>query len=270
MDVRIETNRRNWNDRTPIHVASEFYDVESFKSGRITLPDLEVEEVGDVDGLSLLHLQCHFGMDTISWARIGAKATGVDISDHAIEAARELNHELGMDVRFIRSNVYDVPSILDQQFDIVYTAVGVLCWLPDLTAWASVIARQLKPGGTFYLLDSHPASHVFEEVEISADSSDLKPLNSYFPDGMGIRYPGGGHTYTGPQRIQTPNYEWQHSMSEILNAIIAAGLKVEFLHEYPFAFFKAFPQMQQRADGWWYLDNYDGNIPLIFSLKATK
>ena len=270
MDERIETNRRNWNERTPIHVDSEFYDVEGFKAGRITLTEIEIDEVGPVRGKSLLHLQCHFGMDTMSWARLGANATGVDISDVAIEVARDLNDELRLGVRFIRANIYDLPSILDEQFDVVYTAIGVLCWLPDLPAWAEIVARYLKPGGTFYILDGHPSSQTFEPVPTSHGEFELKPLNSYFSNEEGIRFPGGGYTYTGSQRIQTPNHEWQHSMSDIVNAIIAAGLKIQFLHEFPFAFFRLFPQMQRGDDGWWHLDKYNGNIPLVFSLKAMK
>ena len=138
MDDRIEINRRNWNERTPIHAASAFYNVEGFRSGKVTLTATEMAELGDVKGKSLLHLQCHFGMDTMSWARLGAIATGVDISDTAIDLARELNEELGLNVRFIRSNIYDLPEVLDEQFDIVYTAVGVLCWLPDMKRWAEL------------------------------------------------------------------------------------------------------------------------------------
>ena len=270
MEERIETNRRNWNERTPIHVASEFYDVDGFKEGRITLSDIEIDEVGPIGSKSLLHLQCHFGMDTMSWSRLGARATGVDISDRAIEVARELNHELGLNVRFIRANIYDLPSIIDEQFDIVYTAVGVLCWLPDLSAWSQVVARCLKPGGTFYVLDDHPAARIFESVPTYGDVFDLKPLNSYFPDETGMQFPGGGHTYTGSQTIEAPSHEWQHSMSEIVNSVIGAGLKIKFIHEYPYTFFRAFPQMRRGDDGWWHLQKYGGNIPLIFSLKATK
>ena len=140
MEDKFETIRQNWNERTPIHAASSFYNVDGFKSGDITLTKTEIEEMGSVVGKSLLHLQCHFGMDTMSWSRLGANATGVDISDAAIELARELNDELGLDTRFIRSNIYELPEVLDEQFDIVYTAIGALCWLPDMTGWAKIVA----------------------------------------------------------------------------------------------------------------------------------
>ena len=269
MNDKMEIIRQNWDERTPIHADSDFYDVDGFKSGRITLTKTEIEELGSVAGKSLLHLQCHFGMDTMSWSRLGATATGVDISDTAIDLARELNDELGLDVRFIRSNVYDLPAVLDEQFDIVYTAIGALCWLPDMTGWAEVVARYLKPGGTFYILDGHPVSRIFEPVELPNGGHDLKPCHSYFPDPEGISYEGGAHTYTGSEILDTPSHEWQHSMSEIVNAIIEAGLKIEFLNEFAVSEYRAFPPMSRHEDGW-RLDEHHGSVPFLFSIKATK
>ena len=269
MDNKFEIIRQNWNERTPIHVDSDYYDVDGFKSGKITLTKTEIAEMGSVAGKSLLHLQCHFGMDTMSWSRLGATATGVDISDTAIELARELNDELALETRFIRSNVYDLPEALDEQFDIVYTAIGALCWLPDMTGWAQIVARYLKPGGTFYILDGHPVSHIFEPVEQPNGGNELKPLNSYFPDPEGIAYEGGGYSYTGSEVLKTPSHEWQHSMSEIVNAIIDAGLKIEFLNEFAVSEYRAFPPMSLHDDGW-RLDERHGSIPFLFSIKATK
>ncbi len=269
MDDKFEIIRQNWNERTPIHAASDFYNVTGFKSGDITLTKTEIEEMGSVVGKSLLHLQCHFGMDTMSWARLGANATGVDISDAAIALARELNEELGLNARFIRSNIYDLPDVLDEQFDIVYTAIGALCWLPDMEGWAKIVARYMKPGGTFYILDGHPFSQTLETVEMPDGSLGLTPLHSYFPDPEGITYPGGDHTYTGPEVIETPSHEWQHSMSEIVNAIIDAGLQIQFLNEFPTSGYRAFPPMSLHEDGW-RLDEHHGSIPFLFSIKATK
>ncbi len=270
MDERIEINRRNWNERTPIHASSEMYNVEGFKAGRITLTDIEIDEIGPVAGKSLLHLQCHFGMDTMSWARLGAEATGVDLSDASVDLANELNAELGLGARFIRSNIYDLPEMLDEEFDIVYTALGALCWLPDLTRWAQVIARFLKPGGIFYMLDEHPAGRIFESVQSTDGGHDLALRYPYFPDPKGLLEEGERNTYAGSGSISTPVYEWQHSMSEIVNALIGADLKLEFIHEFPFSFFQAQPQMRRSSGGWWRLDKYDGNIPLMLSIQATK
>ena len=270
MDERIEINRRNWNERTPIHAASGVYNVEGFKAGRITLTDIEIDEIGTVAGKSLLHLQCHFGMDTMSWARLGAEATGVDLSDASIDLANGLNNELGLGARFIRSNVYDLPEVLDEEFDVVYTALGALCWLPDLTHWAQVIARFLKPGGIFYMLDEHPAGRIFNSVTSVDGTEDLELRYAYFPDPKGLLEEGERNTYAGSGSITTPVYEWQHSISEIVNALIGAGLKLEFMHEFPFSFFQAQPQMCRSTDGWWRLGKYDGNIPFMLSIRAAK
>ena len=269
MDERIEINRRNWNERTPIHASSAMYNVEGFKAGRITVNDIEIEEIGAVEGKSLLHLQCHFGLNTMSWARLGADATGVDLSDASIDLANQLNEELALGARFIRSNVYDLPDVLDDEFDIVYTSLGALCWLPDLTRWGHVIARFLKPGGTFYVRDEHPAGRIFDAVTRADGTDDLELRHAYFPDPKGLLDEGERNTYTGSGTIATPVYEWQHSMSEIVNALIGAGLKIQFMREFPFSFFQALPQMERR-EGWWRLRNYDGNIPFMLSIKATK
>ena len=270
MDERIEINRRNWNERTPIHASSETYDLAGFKAGKITLTDIEIEEMGPVEGKSLLHLQCHFGLDTMSWARLGANVTGVDLSDASIELAKKLNDELGLGARFIRSNVYDLPEVLDDQFDVVYTAIGALCWLPELAPWGYIIARYLKPGGTFYMLDEHPAGRVFAPTNDRCDEYELVPNFSYFSDPDGILDEGERRTYAGSGTINTPVYEWQHSLSEIVNSLIGAGLSIEFMHEYPYSFFKALPNMSQDPNGWWRLDELNGNVPFMLSIRATR
>ncbi|UCB52608.1 MAG: class I SAM-dependent methyltransferase, partial [Candidatus Zixiibacteriota bacterium] len=150
MDKFMKQNLKHWNEVTPIHRKSEFYGVEGFKAGRCTLMPLEREELGDVSGKTLLHLQCHFGLDTLSWARLGARVTGVDFSEKAIDLAKSLSKELGIDADFVHSNIYHLPDVLKGEFDIAYTSHGVLCWLPDLAEWGRIIARFLKPGGTFY------------------------------------------------------------------------------------------------------------------------
>ena len=270
MDHRTEANRKNWNERTPVHAASEFYDVAGFRNGRITLNDIERTEVGSVEDKSLLHLQCHFGMDTMSWARLGAQATGVDISDTAIDLAKALNDELQLNTRFICSNIYDLPDVLDEEFDIVYTAMGVLCWLPDLSGWANVIARFLKPNGIFYILDGHPFSHVFESEQSQSGVQELRVQYPYFKKSEGEFYEGGQHTYAGSDIIETGCYEWQHSVGEILNAILDAGLRIQFFHEFALSGYKAFPCMQKDEDGWWRLTTHNDSVPQLFSLKATK
>ena len=264
MDERLEVNRKSWNERTPVHAASDFYDVEGFKSGRITLTEIERREVGDVSGKSLLHLQCHFGLDTMSWARLGAKATGVDFSDVAIERARSLNDELGLDARFICSNVYDLTEVLDEEFDIVFTSYGVLNWLPDISRWAEVVSNHLKPAGVFYIAEFHPFAAVFE----ASEAGDMVPAYRYFHHELFLE--GGEPSYAGKEIIDTPTYEWQHSLGDIVCALIAAGLRIEFMHEFPFTCYQAYPVMERDDAGWWRLPKHNESFPQMFSIKATK
>ena len=264
MDKRIETNRINWNEKTSVHAASAFYDVAGFKAGQITLKAIEREEVGSVSGKSLLHLQCHFGLDTMSWARLGAQATGVDFSDAAIDLARALDAEVGTDARFIRSAVYDLTNVLDEEFDIVFTSYGVLCWLPELDGWAEVVFRYLKSGGTFYIVEFHP---VLQTLEPSA-SGDAQPFYSYFHEEL--FFAGDEPSYAGSDNIASPNYEWQHSLGEIVTALADAGLRIEFLHEFPFCHFQALPTMIQGKDGWWRFPENNDSFPQMFSIRAIK
>ena len=268
-DHRIEINRRHWNECTPVHAASDFYDVASFRNGRITLSDLERKGVGDVRGKSLLHLQCHFGLDTLSWTRLGARATGVDLSDEAITTARRLADELGLGARFIRANVLDLPEVLDEQFDVVYTAMGVLVWLPDLSRWAQVVAHHLKSGGLFYLLDVHPLSEVFDETTQVHAPEDLRVAYGYFPDVTGTLNPGNAPSYVGDDVIESPAWEWQHSLAEILGALLDAGLRITSFDEHPVTMFRQFPGMVRGDDGLWRLPFGDDVVPLIFTLTAT-
>ncbi len=264
MDEQIQVNRKNWDERTPVHAASRFYDLKGFKAGRITLNDIERREVGPVSGKSLLHLQCHFGMDTMSWARMGANATGVDFSEAAIELARSLNDELGLAVRFICANVYNLPETLREQFDVVFTSYGALCWLPDLDDWARVIDNHLKPGGVFYIVDYHPFMGTLEPSE----SGCLQPAKPYFHNRL--FFDDDEPSYAGAEPIRSPCYEWQHSLGEIVTALTASGLHVEFLHEFPFCNYKAMPNMQRGQDGLWRFGKRNDSIPQMFSIRAAK
>lgn len=265
MDEYLKANRDLWDELTPIHARSEFYDVEGFRSGRCALSSIELEEVGDVSAKSLLHLQCHFGMGTLSWARLGAKAVGVDFSDKAIALARLLSEETGIRANFVCSDIYDLPNVLNEKFDIVFTSAGVLCWLPDLNRWAEIISHFLKSGGMFYIFDSHPFSCIFND---SAGVSELEITESYF-SGPEPRHWESEGDYADPHaEVTHGSYEWTHSLGSILNALIGAGLRIEFLHEFPVLFFCSCPFMEQDKDGWWRLEG--DKVPLTFSVKASK
>ena len=267
MDQFMKQNLKHWNEVTPIHEKSEFYDVEGFKAGKCTLMPLEREELGDVSGKTLLHLQCHFGLDTMSWARLGAKVTGVDFSEKSIELARSLSKELGIDAGFLSCNIYDLPDMLKGGFDIVYTSYGVLCWLPDLTGWARIIGHFLKTGGTFYIREAHPVNNVFESER---DTTELKVSYSYFHTPQPTKWEGEGTYADKDARVINPTFEWTHPLGDIINALISAGLRIEFLHEFPYMGEDHYPFMKKGKDGWWRVKGNKETIPLMFSIKATK
>lgn len=265
MDSYSEKNLELWNEITPIHARSAFYDVPGFKAGRNTLKSIELGEVGDVKGKSLLHLQCHFGMDTLSWARLGASVTGVDFSDKAIEQANTLSQELGVPARFICCNIYDLPRLLEGQFDIVYTSYGVLCWLPDLSKWGAIISHFLRPGGFFYVVEGHPVLSVFDN---SNTATRLEVTQSYFHNSEPIRWEPEGDYAERDAEVTHFSYEWTHSLGDIVNALIDAGLRIEFLHEFPMSSYYWSPFTKQDKNGWWRTDQ--GRIPMTFSVKAIK
>ncbi len=269
MDRFMEANRDLWDELTPIHARSAFYDVEAFKAGQSRLLSIEREAVGDVRGKSLLHLQCHFGLDTLSWARLGARATGVDFSAPAIRLARSLNEELGLGATFVHSNVYDLPDALTGQFDLVYTSYGVLVWLPDLTRWAAVVAHFLEPGGAFYIVEGHPFMYVFD-MERAAEPQGLRVDQSYFGGAEPRRWEAEGSYADREAPVAHPSYEWSHGLGEIVSAIAGAGLVVDYPHEFPVCSWQAFPFMERGDDGWWRLPAGHPEIPLTFSLKAHR
>jgi SAM-dependent methyltransferase len=268
MDAHRETNRRRWDELTPLHAASAFYDVAGFKAGGSSLKSIEVEEVGDVVGRRLLHLQCHFGLDTLSWARRGACVTGVDFSEAAVAQARALAEETGLPATFLCAAVEALPDVLTGAFDVVFTSYGVLCWLSDLRPWARTVAHFLEPGGFFYIVETHPFAEVFDDAPGAAD---LRVGYSYFSTGEPILCQTRG-TYADreAQVGQTTSYQWAHTLGDVVNALVGAGLRLDFLHEFPMGFFPKLSGMARSADGWWRLPEARAGVPLLFSLKAHK
>jgi SAM-dependent methyltransferase len=261
-------NRALWDEWTTIHVQSEFYNVEGFKRGDIKLHSLEREEVGDVAGKSLLHLQCHFGLATLSWARLGATVTGADFSAKSIDQARALAAELKIPARFVCSDIENLPDNLSGEFDIVFTSYGVLTWLPDLNRWANIIAHFLKPGGIFYIAESHPITCIFDDGE---NISELVIKYPYFGTGEPLEWKVQGSYADRSAHVAQPvSYEWIHSIADIINALIGAGLQIEFLHEFPYAAWQHFPFMVEGGDGYWRLPDGKASLPLLFSIRARK
>ena len=265
MDDPVAVNRAHWEAITPGHVTSAFYDVPSFLEGRSTVDDVEEDAVGPVAGKTLLHLQCHFGMDTISWARRGAIATGVDFALPAIEAARDLAARAGVEARFVHSDVYRLPEVLDEEFDVVFTSHGVLGWLPDLRRWADVVARYTAPGGRFVLLDSHPVLWVFDDERTDGSMTLRYPYFSKEP----VVFDQEG-SYADPAGPLTRTMEYIHPIEDVLTALIEAGLRIEAFREYDKVAWQALPHMVRGDDGWWRLPPGAVTIPLMFSVVAAR
>ena len=258
----LAQNRANWDERTALHLGA--YGVEKFLAGETSLGALELRELGDVSGRTLLHLQCHFGMDTLSWARLGAEVTGIDFSPAAIEAARSLSQQSGVPARFIESDLYGLPQVLDERFDVVFTSYGVLGWLPDIRAWARVVAHFVRDGGTFYIAEGHPFVWVMDRTGALPE-----PGARYFHDDEPFVSSEHGSYVGEPRHFDQPTtYEWQHSLGDVVSALVEAGIEIEFLHEWPFAAYRAFEPMQRGADGYWHLEG--DRWPLLFSLRGRR
>lgn len=266
MREHVESNRRMWDAWTPYNVASDMYDVPGFKAGRDTISATQAAAVGDVAGKSLLHLQCHFGLDTLSWARRGARVTGVDFSPAAIRAARELAAETGIPATFVESDVLELPTALDGVFDVVFTTVGALCWLPDLEAWARVVGHFLAPGGVLFVQDAHPFLQIFDDRRTDGE---LRLLYPYFHGREAVREEHGGCYTTPDAPIQSVEHVWLHRMDEILGAVLRAGLRITLFAEHPFIAWRFLPWMIRRPEGGFALPGAD-HLPLMFSLKAVK
>lgn len=267
MDHFSETNQKLWDRWTLEHEKSDFYDVVGFRAGKDRLRSIELSELGDVAGKSLLHLQCHFGLDTLAWARRGAQVVGVDFSEASIALARSLSHELKIPARFYCTDVVRLPQELSGAFDIVFTSYGVLHWLRDLPAWGRAIYRCLKPGGIFYIVEDHPFFRVFT----TRGDDDLAVANPYFYDETAETVEMTGSYATGNTGEANNFYIWNHSLGEVLNALIDAGLQIEFLHEFPYTARAKIAFMQKGEDGWYRLpEPLHGKIPFLFSLQACR
>jgi 2-polyprenyl-3-methyl-5-hydroxy-6-metoxy-1,4-benzoquinol methylase len=263
-----QANLAAWNTRAALHLrdATGFYGVEEFLSGADTLYPIEASEIGDVAGKRLLHLQCHFGMDTLSLARRGAIVTGLDFSPVAIESARDLAARSRLQGTFVQADVYDARRAVPGEFDVVYTTWGTICWLPDIRAWAKVVAGMLAPGGVFYFADSHPSAVVLDEREGTIRPSFGWRTPKEKPDVFDEAQSYSGDVLKDP----ITDYNWIHPLSDILTGLIEAGLTLEYLHEHEFLPYRLFPSMVPTGDKLFRLPDGAVPIPLSFSLRAVK
>ena len=264
MDLKkaFQTNRETWNNKTSIHYESKFYDRHAFAKAKNSLNSYELAALTDVQGKSLLHLQCHFGQDSLSWAAKGAQVTAVDISDKAIDLAKKLSQELEIPATFICCNVLDTSEYVTDCFDYIFTSYGTIGWLPDLKPWAAMIAERLKKGGAFYMVEFHPIGWMYEYI-------NGKPELSYHYDRSEAIYEEYQGTYADQQAsIISKEYGWNHSLSSVLQALIDAGLQISNFAEHDGSPYQIFPDMKQESDGLYYLK--EQKYPLIFELMAKK
>lgn len=258
----IEINRRSWNSRTEVHLKSTFYDLESFLKGRSSLNDIEVNLLGDVSGKSILHLQCHFGQDTISLSRLGADATGVDLSDKAIESARVIAKKMNSGAKFICCDLYDLPNHLNEKFDVVFTSYGTIGWLPDLDRWAKIISGYLKPDGKFVIVEFHPVVWMFDD--------DFENIGyRYFNSGKIIETTSGTYADRSAD-IEVESITWNHSLSEVVNSLIRNGLEIKSFEEFDYSPYNCFNKTIEFEPGKYRIEHLGDKIPMMYSIEAVR
>jgi ubiquinone/menaquinone biosynthesis C-methylase UbiE len=258
----IKINKELWNNKTDIHVNSDFYDNDSFIKGKSSLNSIELELLGDIKGKSILHLQCHFGQDTISLSRLGATTVGVDLSDKAIETAKELAKTTNTNAKFICCDVYDLPNHLNQKFDIVYTSYGTIGWLPDMDKWAKVVSHFLKPKGQFVFVEFHPVVWMFDDnfKEIKYNYFNVEPI---------IEIEEG--TYADKSaNIKQKEVGWNHDLSEVINSLIKNGLTINSFNEYDYSPYNCFNETIEIEPNKYRIKHLSNKIPMVYSLTAIK
>lgn len=254
----LAINKELWNEKVAHHLASDFYDQAAFMAGKNSLKEIELAILGDVSGKRILHLQCHFGQDSLSLARMGAQVTGVDFSDKAIEQACALNNELGLSASFICCDIFNLPAFLDEQFDIVFTSYGTIGWLPDLDKWASVIRRFLKPGGRFVMADFHP-------VVWMLDDDFSKIAYRYFLDEPIIETEEG--TYADKNApIKKLSIGWNHGLGEIFQALKNNSVQVIDFKEYDYSPYSCFRHLEEFEPGKFHIQHLGNKIPMVYSI----
>ena len=260
-------NLAKWDERTGIHVRSQFYDVEGWLREKPGPRAWEVEALGDVSGRTLVHLQCHFGLDTLAWARVGATVTGVDFSPAALSVASDLATKAGLAdrVTFVCADVYEAASALaGQTFDIVYVSFGALCWLPRVEPWAEQVGALVRPGGRVYLHDAHPLSWALANDELVVEHTYFEEAQPFVDDSP--------WTYTDAdvELVNRRSYEWNHSLGEIVSALIARGLRLDALEELDWTVWRRYPWLEESPDGRYTVPAGKPRLPLSFMLLATR
>lgn len=258
----LEINRKSWNNRTETHLHSDFYNLKDFLKGKTSLKEIELDLLGDSKGKSILHLQCHFGQDTISLNRLGAEVTGVDLSDKAVENAKQIAKKTNSNAEFICCDIYDLKNHLNKKFDVVFTSYGTIGWLPDLDKWATIISHFLKPNGEFIFVEFHPVVWMF-------DNNFEKIAYRYFNSGAIFETENG--TYADKEANITQSYVmWNHGISEVVNSLIKNKLQIKLFNEFDYSPYNCFNKMLEFEPGKFRIKHLDNKIPMVYSIKATK
>lgn len=258
----LQINRDAWNQRTALHLKSEFYDLPGFLAGKLSLNPIELALLGDVKGKSVLHLQCHFGQDSLSLARLGARVTGVDLSDQAVAQAQNLALQTQADARFICSDVYDLPKQLDEQFDMVFTSYGTIGWLPDLDRWAQTIHQFLKPGGKFVFVEFHPVVWMF--------SNDFKSIAyRYFKSYPIVETETGSYAATEAP-VELTSVTWNHGLGEVMGSLLRQQLQITHFEEFDYSPYNCFEGAEEVAPSQFRIAHLGDKIPMVYALTAMK
>ncbi|WP_066217873.1 class I SAM-dependent methyltransferase [Formosa haliotis] len=255
-------NKAAWNAKTEVHLESAFYDLKGFMAGTSSLNPIELELLGDIRGKKILHLQCHFGQDTLTLARMGAEVTGVDLSDVAISKARTLAETLELEAQFICCDVYDLPNHLNDCFDIVFTSYGTIGWLPDLDPWAQLISTYLKPKGEFIFVEFHPVVWMFNDA-----FNDI--TYSYFNNEAIVEMETGSYADTSAN-ITHESVTWNHSLAEVFTSLLQQNLNLESFQEFDYSPYNCFNNTVQMDTKRFQIAGLESKIPMVYALKALK
>ena len=268
----LQANRVRWDELVAPHVTADAYGVDRLRRGERALHPIEASEIGDVAGLSILHLQCHFGVDSLILAQQGASVTGIDFAPEAIRTARGLAAELDLGVTFVEGDLYAAPELIEGPFDMVYTTWGTICWLPDLAGWARIAAGFLKPGGRFYFADCHPVAYIWcENSAADLPLGTFKARYPYFHDPEPMEEVNDGDYASDYKTRNTLSYEWAHPVGEIVTEVSRAGLVFEFMHEHDEIAWDLLPFLVPTSGGQygWPKDMHP-KLPLSLSFMARK
>jgi 2-polyprenyl-3-methyl-5-hydroxy-6-metoxy-1,4-benzoquinol methylase len=258
----IEINKASWNKRTASHLESAFYDVDGFLKGHTSLNSIELDLLGDIKGKSILHLQCHFGQDTISFGRLGATATGVDLSDKAIESANQLSEKANIETTFICCNIYDLPKHLTTKFDIVFTSYGTIGWLPDIEKWANIVSSYLKPNGKFVFVEFHPVVWMFDD--------DFKDIKYKYNQSDAIIETESGTYADKTADIHQECITWNHGIGEVTNSLLQNNIEIISLTEYDYSPYDCFNGTIEFEPKKYRIKRMGDKLPMVYSIVGKK